>query len=596
MAQYQVCDIKPTIISALGAIPKPDSTELRIIQDFSRPYGNSVNSYADPGTYNFTSVDNAAKLIRPGSFMCKIDIRRAYRHAGLHPSQYKFTGMQWHFEGDSKPTYMYDTRLPFGASESVGCFHRITQSIVRMMQRRVDCDILCYIDDFLIISNTFDQCLRSKNILITLLTDLGFDINWDKCVGPSQQMTFLGIILDSADMSMSIPPSKLREIRQSALMWCDKQKATKRQIQSIAGKIQWTAKCVKAVRPVLRSLIDLQKGLRHPSHRIRLPAQVKSDIRYFCQWCVHFNGVVIIPADCKPQPDTTVFTDASLDAGAAYCKGDFVFSNWAADAPSIAPQSIYIKELCAILLAYRRWCHVWSDRTVHIYTDNIGALWAIRKGLTQNNIANNILREILWISAYCNISFEVHYIRSKDNYVADSISRMNNRQYLLYAAELLSTCGIYILHPSYNILRHMSPNSYMSFLSVRRSPSSTGTSVGPRGEALQTAGILRQHQEGISMSARGLHKVLPLLRIPSGPCHSDRGVPIRSTSGSETPTTQCIHLPQRSAYPASGEGFSQPFSRKLVPYNGDTWYPQGQGSSAEADVGDHTGHPSGHVW
>ena len=39
-----------------------------------------------------------------------------YRHVGLHPSQYKFTGMQWHFEGDSKPTYMYDTRLPFGAS------------------------------------------------------------------------------------------------------------------------------------------------------------------------------------------------------------------------------------------------------------------------------------------------------------------------------------------------------------------------------------------------------------------------------------------------------------------------------------------------
>ena len=87
-----------------------------------------------------------------------------------------------------------------------------------MMQRRVDCDILCYIDDFLILSNTFDQCLRSKNILINLLTDLGFDINWDKCVGPSQQMTFLGIILDSADMSMSIPPAKLREIRQSALM------------------------------------------------------------------------------------------------------------------------------------------------------------------------------------------------------------------------------------------------------------------------------------------------------------------------------------------------------------------------------------------
>jgi hypothetical protein len=462
LGRYRVCSDKPPIVSAIGAIPKAGSSDLRIIQDFSRPYGKSVNSYADPGSFTFVTVDNAAELLRPGDYMCKIDIRQAFRHVGLKPNQFKFTGLQWLFEGDTKPTYMYDTRLPFGASESVGCFHRITQSIVRIMQRRIDCDILCYIDDFLIISRSHDKCVKSKDILIDLLTDLGFAINWEKCVGPSQQVTFLGILLNTVEMSISVPFSKLSDIRQSALSWCTKQKATKRQIQSLIGKIQWTAKCVRAIRPVLRSLIDIQKSLRHPSHRVRLTRQVKLDIRYFCQWCVHFNGVVLLHGNSEPQPDTTVFTDASLEAGAAYCNGDFLFSNWAADIPSVDPESIYVKELCAILLAYRRWCHNSCNKTVHVFTDNQGALWALRKGLTRNNSANYILREILWISAYFNIVFEVHYIASNDNYVVDSISRMNNRQFRIYAANILSCLGIPILHPMYNALHHMSQNSYMS--------------------------------------------------------------------------------------------------------------------------------------
>lgn len=465
LGRYRVCDSKPELISAIGAIPKPDSDDLRIIQDFSRPLGKSVNSYADPESHKFVTVDNAAKLVKPGNFMCKVDLRQAYRHVALNPSQYKFTGLKWHFAGTSEPTYMYDTCLPFGASESVGCFHRITQSVVRMLQRRVKCSVLCYIDDFIIISDSYEQCRQSQNILIHLLCDLGFSISWNKCTGPSQELCFLGIMLNSVSMSMSIPQQKLQDIRSFVASWANKSKATKRELQSLIGKRSWTAKCIRAIRPVLRSLIDLQKGLRKPSHRIRLSNQVKSDICYYHQWCVQFNGVVMIPQQVQPQPDTTVFTDASLAAGAAYCGSDFLFSNWSADSPQIHPESIYVKELCAILLAYRRWCYRWKDKTVHLYTDNTGAEWALRKGLTRNVAANSILREILWISAYFNISSKVHHIASNNNCVADALSRMNSFVYLLFAARLLSNEGVHILEPSYNMLNNMSLDSYTSLFS-----------------------------------------------------------------------------------------------------------------------------------
>ena len=42
---YVVTDAKPTIIRALGAIPKPDSSHVRLIHDCSRPPGWALNDY-----------------------------------------------------------------------------------------------------------------------------------------------------------------------------------------------------------------------------------------------------------------------------------------------------------------------------------------------------------------------------------------------------------------------------------------------------------------------------------------------------------------------------------------------------------------------
>lgn len=42
---YVLTDSRPTIVSALGAVPKPDSEDLRLIHDCSMPPGKGVNTY-----------------------------------------------------------------------------------------------------------------------------------------------------------------------------------------------------------------------------------------------------------------------------------------------------------------------------------------------------------------------------------------------------------------------------------------------------------------------------------------------------------------------------------------------------------------------
>ena len=75
---YIVTDKKPTIISAFGAIPKPDSSEVRLIHDCSMPAGKGLNVYADIDHFSFQKLEDATKLLKPGYFMSKVDICHAY--------------------------------------------------------------------------------------------------------------------------------------------------------------------------------------------------------------------------------------------------------------------------------------------------------------------------------------------------------------------------------------------------------------------------------------------------------------------------------------------------------------------------------------
>ena len=278
---------------------------------------------------------------------------------------------------------------------------------------------------FLVIAPTYDSCLAAMYAALQIMMDLGFEINWKKVIYPATKVPFLGIVIDSQRMKASIPPEKLRDIKNKAIVWLDKKKATKRELQSLAGSIAWGAKCVKAIRPVLRGIIDLYKGLKSSHHHVRIPRTVKLDIQYFIQWCETFNGVSF-GCDERSLPFTSCYTDASLEMGGGHCKGDFFHVNWDLDLPAVKTECIYVKELAAMYVAVVRWGPRWAGHRVKMYTDNQGALWALRKGLTKNSLANMLVRGILWSAAHFDITLEVDYLPSQENILADALSRLSD--------------------------------------------------------------------------------------------------------------------------------------------------------------------------
>ena len=70
---YFVTDVKQTIISALIAVPKSDSNEIRLIHGCSQLAGFALNDYADIECCKYQSLQDALAFLRPGYYMAKID-------------------------------------------------------------------------------------------------------------------------------------------------------------------------------------------------------------------------------------------------------------------------------------------------------------------------------------------------------------------------------------------------------------------------------------------------------------------------------------------------------------------------------------------
>ena len=156
-----------------------------------------------------------------------------------------------------------DAALPFG--HDLRSAPKVFSAVAEVLEWRAKFEgvthVLHYLDDFLMISPAESpKGSQDLNIILTLFDSLHVPVAPEKVEGPTTQLTFLGIEMDTENMILRLPENKLSALKEMIGEWLTRKFCTVRDSQSLAGKLQHACKVVHPGRTFVRRIFELLKG------------------------------------------------------------------------------------------------------------------------------------------------------------------------------------------------------------------------------------------------------------------------------------------------------------------------------------------------
>ena len=190
--------------------------------------------------------------------------------------------------------------------------------------------IIHYLDDFLIVAkNNVPIATQALNETIALFNWLHIPIAPGKLEGPTTSLTYLGILINTATMSISLPADKLSKLTARLAEWRIGRKCTKRELLSLVGQLSFATKVVRSGRTFLRRLIDLSKTAKKLHHHITLNAETRQDITWWQTFLPKWNGhSIIYDSQTTKSSDIHLFSDASNIGYGVYYAPKWLAERW----------------------------------------------------------------------------------------------------------------------------------------------------------------------------------------------------------------------------------------------------------------------------
>ena len=213
----------------------------------------------------------------------------------------------------------------------------------------------------------------------------------------------LGILFDTVNRTIYIPPDKLSEIVRVCQDWSDKRIVTKNELQSLLGLLLYISKCVKPARYFLNHMLQLLRDNCN-KNSIVLTQEFFKDLSWFNTFHRSFNGVSFY--DIRPL-NTRIYLDASLQ-GLAGCYQNFVYS--IPLTRGFNDCNIVQLEMLNVVVALTVWAAMWANRCIHIYCDNHAVVDVLTYGGTRDPLLSTCARNVWFLTAMFNISLFVSHL------------------------------------------------------------------------------------------------------------------------------------------------------------------------------------------
>ncbi|XP_063991174.1 uncharacterized protein LOC135169804 [Diachasmimorpha longicaudata] len=183
-------------ISSYFLIPKPDGSN-RFIFNLKR-----LNRFVVQKHFKMEDIRSVEILLNQGDWMASLDLKDAYCLMPVHRDHRKY--LRFQFNGK----LFQFTCLPFGLCSSPYVYTKIFKPVMYKL-RIQGIRTVIYIDDLIIIANSYSECSNQVKIARDLIERLGFIINYQKSsLVPNQRCKYLGFIINSIDYRLELTDKK----------------------------------------------------------------------------------------------------------------------------------------------------------------------------------------------------------------------------------------------------------------------------------------------------------------------------------------------------------------------------------------------------
>lgn len=433
-----VSEETPTCIHALGAVPKGPQG-IRPITDCSRPSGVSVNDRCSSlvKKFSYLNVHDVVKLVTPGAFLSVVDIQAAYRAVPVKPSHRKYLGLRWNLSG--RDLYLTDNRLCFGMSTGPCYFNMVSCFIANTLRRDFNINVIQYLDDFCLVSAREDDAQVAQWTTVKFIRHLGFHIAWRKVASPATCVTYLGVEIDTSRMELRLPMEKVNKFKRFVSRFAKEKSISKKELEELNGVLSHCSQIVQGGRVFTRRCYDTYRQIiQLKRNRINISPGMSSDLQWWVDFAPHFNGVNLIP---HMEAETPIYTDSSLVAYAAVSGCDWAMGLWGqvhfegpsspcghvVSAPHLEEdhrRNINVLELWAAVVALERLSSQIANHVVTMWIDNKQVIAMLLNGASVNPKCMDWVRRLFWVLMKDNIKLNPTYIKSEENVVADTLSRI----------------------------------------------------------------------------------------------------------------------------------------------------------------------------
>ena len=335
---------KPHCVSPLTVTKKigsDGSIKKRLCWDGSR----CVNMFLKEQKVTLSHFQRALEITRKQDFQVTYDLKAAYHHIKIHPSQIKYLGAAI-TKPDGSKRYFIFLYLPFGLSSAVHCITKLFKPINAYIHEKGIRHSI-YLDDGRITAETKCQAEKHRVFVYDVLKRSGWILEVKKSDhfgDASRSKEYLGFIIDTESMTVRLGDDKkqriLRQVSET-IAYGSKPILAK----ELAGTLGKIVAAEAALGPVVimaarASYIDLDKAIhqRGWGTRLTMSKEALDGLIFFAENCSSFDNTPIRSAA------TEISVLSIIGPPSSFMKTSFVANHartteekiWASDASGYA--------------------------------------------------------------------------------------------------------------------------------------------------------------------------------------------------------------------------------------------------------------------